>query len=133
MQRLPASDFLRGRYPELIEEPGVPRWLNEFSFLVSYGAARANESPIIAYWGIYHEGGLTLANRLREDAAFRDEVASAAFGISGDDFARDARTRLARGVNRQTRTIYVPPGEGLLTSGAIDALPQPPTSEVPEG
>src|SRR6266498_955506 len=86
MQRLPASGFLAERYPELIDAPGVERWLNEFSFLVSYGALRAGESYVIGYWGMFHHGGLTLANRLREDAAFRDDVARAAFDISGAEF-----------------------------------------------
>ena len=42
-----------------------------------------------------HRDGDALANRLREAAAFRDDLARAAFGISGEEFAADARQRLA--------------------------------------
>ena len=44
IQRLPASEFVAERCPELMEEPGVERWLNDFNFVVSYAAVRVGES-----------------------------------------------------------------------------------------
>jgi hypothetical protein len=125
IERLPASDFLAERYPELIEEPGVTRWLNDFNFLVSYGAVRAGESFVVGYWGIYHEGGLALAKRLTDDPAFRDGLSRAVFNISGEEFAADARLRMAQAVQHQSRRIWVP-GDWGLNSDAIGALPEPP-------
>jgi hypothetical protein len=110
----------------------VTRWLNDFSFLVSYGSIRAGESFVVGYWGIYHEGGVALAKRLADDRAFRDSLAEAAFGITGEEFAADARPRMARAVQQQTRQIYVP-GDWGLNSDAIDALPAPPSVDETAG
>ena len=125
LERLSASAFLAERYPELTEDPGVRRWLNDFSFLVSYGALRADESYVIGYWGIYQDGGYALASRIRDDPIFRDELAREAFGISGDELATDVHRRMADAVNHQSRRIWVPGAWGLMSS-AVDALPQPP-------
>jgi hypothetical protein len=126
VERLSSSGFIAERYPELIEEPGgVTRWLNDFSFLVSYAAVRAEEQFVVGFWGIYHDGAVALANRLREDPAFRDELSRAAFGMSGDDFAADARSLMLQAVRQQGRRIFVP-GDWGLNSRAIDALPEPP-------
>jgi hypothetical protein len=127
IERLPASGFLAERYPELLGEPGVTRWLNDFNFLVSYAAVRAGESFVVGYWGMYHEGAVVLAKRLKDDPAFRDELCEAAFGITGDDFVADARPRMARAVQHQNRQIWVP-GDWGLNSHAIDALPEPPAA-----
>lgn len=133
IERLPASEFVADRYPELIEEPGVERWLNDFNFLVSYAAMRADESFVIGYWGMYHDGGVTLANRLREDPSFRDELARAAFAISGDEFAADAHSRMSEALRRESRRIWVP-GDWGLNSRAVGALPQSPApSDAADG
>jgi NAD-dependent SIR2 family protein deacetylase len=124
IERLGASGFLVERYPELIDEPGVMRWLNDFNFLVSYAALRADESFVVGYWGMYYEGALALAKRLKDDPAFREEVSQASLGITGDEFVADARIRMARAVNNQSRRIWVP-GHGL-NSEAINALPEAP-------
>jgi hypothetical protein len=130
IERLPASGFLKERYPELIEEPGVTKWLNDFSFLVSYAAVRAGARVVVGYWGIYHDGALALAKRLADDPAFREDVSRAAFELSGDEFAADARPRMATAVRYENRQIWVP-GDWGLNSDAIEALPEPPASNEP--
>jgi hypothetical protein len=83
IERLNRSDFVEERYPELVADEGVVRSLDEFNVPTSYAAIRAGESYVIGYWGMYDDGGATLATRIAEDGSFRDALPLSAFGLSG--------------------------------------------------
>jgi hypothetical protein len=88
-QRLGSSQFLNKRYPEFVKDSGVgaAKWLSDLNFLASFWAAECEE-PIIGYWTLRHGAAHAFARRLRDDDAFREQLAREVFMMDLATFDR---------------------------------------------
>jgi hypothetical protein len=126
-ETLGGSRLLRERYPELIDRPGgVTTSLNDFNLLTCFDAVRRGEPWVIGYFGMYHEGGRRLAQRLVRDAEFRGSVA-AMFGVEPHELPAEMRSTIQSTLSDPGKRVYLPGKAWGWNSAALGDLPPPET------
>jgi len=116
-KRLDEIDFVRERYPELVE-PNARRWLMDFNFLSVYRTLKSGEG-VVALWAMSSEGATALCQRLVQDSAYRSRVAEAVSAESVDGFLDDLLDTYRTA--REQRRVGVP-SRCFWESGALDWL-----------
>jgi hypothetical protein len=88
IQVLAGSATFRAVAPEFCE--AVAQWIYDYDFLAMFSAASRlpPRRRIVAAWSATHDGGRTMARRLRDDDSFRVMVMNEVFGLDADDYVR---------------------------------------------
>jgi len=107
----------------LLDQPGgLAASLNDFNLLSCFDALRRDEPWVVGYWGMDHEGGRKLAQRLVRDPKFRESVASV-FELAADELPALIRATIGPALTQPGKRVWVP-GDWGFNSGALDDLPE---------